>query len=47
MFRRLDLIDWLGYDGDEDMLSPKYCSRCYAWLLDHYEEGDGDIEGLS
>lgn len=41
LFRKLDLLDWL---DEADSLSPKFCPKCYDYILEHYQEGD-DIEG--
>jgi len=37
VFKSEDLIDWM--DSDET-LSPKFCAKCYAYILDHWEDGD-------
>ena len=40
-----DLIDWL--ENDES-LSPKFCAKCYAYILDNWDADnpDGDIESM-
>lgn len=39
---RDQLVDWI---DELDDLSPKFCPRCYSYVLDHWEEGD-DVESM-
>lgn len=40
-YPRKELIEWL---DDLGMLSPHYCRDCYDYIVEHWEEGYGDIE---
>ena len=43
--RAEELIDWM---DELETLSPKFCPKCYAYILDHWNPDDpiGDIENL-
>jgi hypothetical protein len=34
--KRSELIQWMEEAGE---LSPKFCRKCYYYLVDHWEEG--------
>lgn len=44
LFPRDAMFQWLEND-DLDDLSPKFCRKCYFYVLDHYEEGF-DVENM-